>query len=102
MSIIRISIGVIIGSCIVAGLLAVAVRFPAVAGFILFSTAGGGLLAVSYHGLRTGVVGARRSKYERGINRFGYWFYISFYASIGLLILGFAVCFLFFPQHIRN
>ena len=102
MSIIRIIIGVIVGGCIVAGLIAAATRFPAVAGFIMFSAAGTGLLAVSYQGLRTGVVGARRSKYERGVNPFGYWFYISFYASIGFLIFGFAVCALFFPQYIRN
>jgi hypothetical protein len=100
MSLIRIVLGVIVGGCIVAGLLAAAVRFPAVAGFIMFGAAGGGLLAVAYHGLRTGVIGARRSKYERGVNSFGYWFYISFYAFLGLLIFGFAFCSLFYPQYV--
>ena len=92
MSLIRILLGVIIGGCIVAGLLAAAVRFPTVAMFVMFGAAGSAILAVAYRGLRTGVIGAKRSRYERGANPIGYWFYISFYALIGAVVFGYAVC----------
>jgi hypothetical protein len=92
MSIIRIVLGVIVGGCIVAGLLAAAIRFRTTAMFVMFGSAGGAILAVAYHGLRTGVVGAKRSRYERSANPFAYWFYISFYALIGMVIFGYAVC----------
>ena len=65
MSIIRILLGVIVGGCIVAGLLVAAVRFPTMAMFVMFGTAGGAILLVAYHGLRTGIIGAKRSRYER-------------------------------------
>ena len=92
MPIIRILLGVIIGGCVVAGLLAGAVRFPKVAGFVMFGAAGAGIAAIAFHALRTGVVGARRSRYNRGVNPFSYWFYVSFYALIGAAVFGFGVC----------
>ena len=102
MSIIRIVIGVIVGGCIVAGLLAAAMRFPTVAMFVMFGAAGGALLAVAYRGLRTGVIGAKRSRYERGANPFGYWFYISFYVLIGIVVVGYAVWRLLYPGLARQ
>jgi hypothetical protein len=102
MSLIRILLGVIVGGCIVAGLLAAAVRFPAVAMFVMFGAAGGALLAVAYRGLRIGVLGAKRSRYERSANPFGYWFYISFYALIGVVVIGFAVSCLIYPGFARR
>jgi hypothetical protein len=57
MSLIRIIAGVVVGGCIVAGMLAAAVRFPTVAMFLMCGTAGIALLAVAYHGLQKGVIG---------------------------------------------
>jgi len=91
MSIIRILLGVIVGGCIVAGLLAAAVRFPALAGFVFFGSAGAFILWVAYDGLRTGVIGAKRSRYERSSCAWGFWFYISFYTLLGTVVLGYGV-----------
>jgi hypothetical protein len=102
MSVIRIVLGVIVGGCIVAGLLALAVCFRTVAMFVMFGAAGGAILALAYHGLRTGVVGARRSRYERRANPFVYWFYISFYTLIGIAIFSFAACCLLYPEFLRQ
>jgi hypothetical protein len=90
-SIVRILIGVIVGGGILAALLVAAVRFPAVAGFLMFGTAGCGLLYVAYHGLRTGIISARRSRYERTSSPLGFWFYILFYALIGTFVFGYGV-----------
>lgn len=97
MSLIRILIGVMIGCCLLAGLLAAAIRFPSIAGFLMFGSAGCGIMYVSYHGLRTGVISAKRSRYERQSSPGGYWFYIFFYAVVGLAILGFGVYLLLQP-----
>jgi hypothetical protein len=102
MSLIRILLGVIIGGCIVAGLLAAAVRFPTVAMFVMFGAAGDAFFAVAYRGLRTGVIGARRSRYERNTSPFGYWFFVFFYAFIGIVILGYAVGYLLYRWFARN
>ena len=102
MSIIRILLGVIVGGCIVAGLLAAAVRFPAPAGFLFFGSAGAFILWVAYDGLRTGVIGAKRSRYERSANPFGYWFYIAFYALIGTVVFGYGVYCLLHPVFARE
>ena len=91
MSIFRIICGVIVGGCILAGLLVAAVRFPTVAMFVMFGAAGGAILLVAYHGLQTGIISAKRSRYERSANPLGFWFYISFYALIGTLIFGYGV-----------
>ena len=101
MSIIRIILGVIVGCGLVAGLLAAAVRFPRAAMFVMFGAGGGAILAVAFQGLRTGVIGAKRSKYERSANPLGYWFYISFYALLGIVVFGFAVCRLLYPEIVR-
>ena len=102
MSIIRILLGVIVGGCIVAGLLVAAVRFPTMAMFVMFGTAGGAILLVAYHGLRTGIIGAKRSRYERSANPFGYWFYIAFYALIGTVVFGYGVYCLLHPVIARE
>src|SRR5262245_6211442 len=91
MSILRIALGVIVGCCILAGLLAGAVKFPAVAGFLMFGAAGGGIFFMACHGLGTGVISARRSRYERSSSPVGFWFYVLFYALIGVIIFGFGV-----------
>ena len=91
MSIVRIIFGVIVGGCTLAGLLVAAARFPRVAMFVMFGAAGGFILLVAYDGLRTGVIGAKRSRYERSANPLGFWFYISFYALIGALVFGYGV-----------
>lgn len=102
MSIIHILLSVIVGGCIVAGLLAAAMRFPTVAMFVMFGAAGGAILAVAYHGLRTGVIGAKRSRYERSANPLGFWFYMSFYALIGTVIVGYAVSCWLHPDSARE
>src|SRR6266542_4244891 len=97
MSIIRIMFGVIIGGCIVAGLLIGAVRFPRV-GMVGMCGAGAGLvLWVAYDGLRTGVIGAKRSRYERDSSPWGFWFYISFYTLIGAVVIAYGVYYLLHP-----
>jgi len=90
-SISRILLGVIVGACILAALLAAAVRFPAVVGFLMFGAAGCGILFVAYRGLRTGIISARRSRYERNASPLGFWFYILFYALIGTFVFGYGV-----------
>jgi len=102
MPFLRIVFGVIVGGCIVAGLLAAAVRYPTVAMFVMFGAAGAALWAVAYRGLRTGVIGAKRSRYERSANPFGYWFYISFYVLIGVVVVGYAVWNLLYPGIARQ
>jgi hypothetical protein len=91
MSIVRIFLGVIIGGGAVAGLLAAAVRFPMVALFLMFGGAGVGLFLLAWHGMKTGVIHARRSRYERRANPFAFWFYISFYTLIGAVVFGYGV-----------
>ena len=102
MSIIRIIVGVIVGGTIVAGLLVAAVHFPSVAIFVMFGAAGGFILWVAYHGLRTGVTGAKRSRYERKANPFGFWFWTSFYCLVGALVLGYGVYCLLHPAAARK
>ena len=68
----------------------------------MFGVAGGAILAVAYRGLRTGVIGVRRSRYERSANPFGYWFYISFYALIGIVVIGYVVYCLLYPEFARH
>ncbi len=102
MSIARILIGVIVGSCILAGLLVAAMRYPALAMFVMFGTAGSAILLMAHHGLRTGSIRARRSRYERGANPVGYWFYISFYTLIGIVVFGYAVYCLVHPEFGRK
>jgi hypothetical protein len=102
MSIVRILLGVILGGCIVVGLLAAAVRFPAVAGFLFFGAAGCGILYVPYRGLRTGIVSARRSRYERSASPLGFWFYILFYALIGTFVFGYGVYSVLHPMLARK
>ena len=97
MSIVRILLGVIVGGCILAALLVAAVRFPTVAGFLMFGAAGCGLLYVAYRGLRTGLVSARRSRYTRTESPFGFWFYIVFYALIGALVFGYGLYAMLLP-----
>ena len=98
MSVVRILLGVIVGGCAVAGLLAAAVRFPNVAGFVMFGASGGAIIMVAYRGLRTGSVSARRSRYERGTSPVGFWFYIFFYTAIGAVVLGYGVACLVHPS----
>lgn len=98
MSILRIVIGVVIGGSILAGLLAAAMRFPSVAMFVMFGTGGGVVLVVAYHGLRTGIIRAKRSRYERSASPFGFWFYILFYSLVGGVVLGYGIYCLFHPE----
>jgi hypothetical protein len=91
MTVVRIILGVAVGSCIIAGLLAAAVHFPSAAMFLMFGAFGGFILWVAYDGLRTGITGARRSRYERRANPFGFWFYILFYGLVGALVLGYGL-----------
>jgi len=97
MSIIRIIFGLIVGGCILAGLLVAAVRFPSVAMFVMFAAAGSFILWVAYHGLRTGIIGAKRSRYERSANPLGFWFHILFYTLVGALVFGYGVYNVFHP-----
>ena len=90
-SIIRIVSGVIVGGCLLAGLLAAAMRFPTVAAFVMFGGIAAFILYMAYDGFRTGVIHAKRSRYERGSTPFGYWFYVSFYALIGAVVFGYAL-----------
>ena len=91
MAIVRIISGVIVGGCLLAGLLAAAMRFPIVAAFVLFGGIAVFILFMAYDGLRTGVIQAKRSRYERCSNPFGFWFYVSFYTLIGALVFGYAL-----------
>jgi hypothetical protein len=102
MSTIRIALGVIAGGGVLAGVLAAMVRFPRAAMFLMFGAAGVAILAVAYYAVRTGIVGAKRSKYERTAHPVAFWFFVTFYTFIGLVVLGYAVCCLLYPEVARR
>jgi hypothetical protein len=92
MSIARILVGTLAGAGLLAGLLVAAVRFPSIALLAMFGAAGSFLCFVAYHGLRTGTIGAgKRSRYERGAQPWGFWFYVLFYALLGAAVFGYGV-----------
>ena len=98
MSILRITLGVLIGVCLLAGAMWLAVQFPRVTAAGLVWLFGGGLLYLVKEGLHSRVISARRSRYERDISPFSYWFYISFYSLLGVLALGLGAYCLIIPR----
>lgn len=82
-------LGVAIGGCMLAGLLAAAARFPSVAMLLVSGAAEGFVLWPAYVGLQTGITVAKRSGYARRSNPWGFWFYIVFYIFIGTVVLGY-------------
>jgi hypothetical protein len=66
--------------------------------FVMFGIAGGLILSVAFRALRTGIISAKRSRYERSASPFGFWFYVSFYGLIGTVIVGYAVYCLLRPE----
>jgi hypothetical protein len=89
LSILRITVGALIGVCLLAGALWLAVQFPRAAAAVVLWLFGAGLLYLVTEGLRRGAICARRSRYERSGSPFSYWFYILFYSLLGILALGF-------------
>jgi hypothetical protein len=98
MSIVRLSVGVLIGACLLGGALWLAAQFPRVTAAVLLWFFGAGLLYLVKEGLRSRVIGARSSRYERDSSPFSYWFYISFYSLLGVLALGLGVYCLIIPR----
>ena len=98
MSIIRIIVGTLIGVCLLAGALWLAMQFPRAAAVVVLLLFGTGLLYLVMQGLRRGSISARRSRYERGVSPFSYWFYILLFSLLGMLALGCGVYCLVSPR----
>ena len=102
MSLVRIGLGVLVGIGVLVGLIFLAKQFPVAAGRLWFMTLGLGagslLLWVVRYSLRVGVCGARRSRYDRCVSPYHFWFYIVFYSFLATIFLGFSVCSLLAPH----
>ena len=102
MSLVRVVLGVLVGIGVLAGLIFFAKQFPVAAARLWFMTLGLGagslLLWVVRYSLRVGVSGARRSRYDRYVSPYHFWFYIVFYSFLAACFLAVGVCSLLAPH----
>ena len=91
MSLLRIVFGVLIGVGVLVGLALLGRQFPTATSRIWFVFLGfgtGGLLIwLAFRDLRLGVTGGRFTRYERSVRPFHFWFFILFYALLGMFFL---------------